>query len=60
VELDDVEVLGLHPRQALFNAGHDALAGEDVRAALPARRWRRDAQFHRPMAQGRDRLFGRP
>ena len=38
VELNDVEVFSLHPRQTLFDFGHDVLAGENVRAALPANR----------------------
>ena len=35
VELDDVEIVGLHPPQALLDARHDVVAGEDVRAGWP-------------------------
>src|SRR4029077_13042016 len=41
VELQDVEMIGPHAREALLDALKDVVAGEDVRASLPARSRRR-------------------
>src|SRR5271170_6372948 len=38
VKLDDIEVVGLHSREALLDPGDDVVAGEDMLPALTARR----------------------
>ena len=38
VKLHNVEIIGLHPHKALFDPGHDVVAGEDVLPPLAARR----------------------
>ena len=57
VELHQVEIVGLHARQALLDAGDDVVAREDVRADLAARRRRR---AHQAAALARQVVLGAP
>ena len=57
VELHQVEIVGLHPHQALLHAGDDVVAREDVRADL-ADRGRRCT--HQATAFAREVVLGSP
>src|SRR5271165_4754681 len=70
MELDDVEMVGLHPGEALLDALDDVVPGEDMLAALPGRSGRRTNQtaalagqvkFRAPMTDvTTDPLFAQP
>jgi hypothetical protein len=38
VELDDVEIIGLHPEEALLDVPENVVPSEDVRVAPPGHR----------------------